>query len=71
MKNLLVAVAVIAGILLVVLAGMYALLPAYKLPSFLPGYATLAKHHYTHAIASLGLGLALLAYAWMTTGKKK
>jgi len=71
MKNLLVALAVILGIVFVVIAGVYAALPAHSLPTFFPGYTVgLAKHHYTHAVASLVLGLVCFAYAWMSSGKK-
>lgn len=72
MNKLLVTLAVIVGVLLIVIASFYAVLPAHSLPTFFPGYsATLAKHHYTHAVASLGLGLVCFAYAWFATGKKK
>ena len=71
MNKLLVPLAVSAGILLVLLAGIYVALPAQSLPHFMPGYATgLARHHYTHAAASLGLGLVCFAYAWFASGKK-
>lgn len=71
MKNVLVPLAVLVGIMLVVIGGVYAALPAQSLPHFLPGYAAgLARHHYTHAAASLGLGLVCLAYAWLASGKK-
>ncbi len=71
MKNLLVAVAVLVGVLLVVAGGVYAALPAHSLPTFFPGYdATLTKHHYTHAVASVGLGFVFFAFAWMKSGKK-
>lgn len=71
MKNLLVPLVVVFGTLLVVAGALYAALPAHSLPTFFPGYsAGLAKHHYTHAVASFGLGLVCFAYAWMTSGKK-
>lgn len=71
MKNLFVPLAVILGIVLVVIAGVYVALPAHSLPHFMPGYSALVvRHHYTHAVASLGLGLVCFAYAWFATGKK-
>lgn len=71
MKSLLVIVAVLLGIVFLVAGIMYAALPAHSLPAFFPGYASLTKHHYTHAVASLGLGVVCFAFAWMKSGKKK
>jgi uncharacterized RDD family membrane protein YckC len=66
-------VAAAAGIVLVVLAVVYAVEPAASLPSFLPGHvgpsdAEHAHHHIKHAIAALAVGLAAFAYAWFQTG---
>ena len=70
-KNLLIALAVILGIVLLVAAGIYVTLSAQNLPAFLPGHmAGLAKHHYTHAVASFGLAFVCFAFAWMKSGKK-
>lgn len=66
----LVVLSVVAGILLLIMAGMYATLPAHSLPTFFPGYANLGKHHYTHAAAALCLGFVCFAYTWFATGKK-
>ena len=61
----------LAGILLIVLAYIYFVMPANALPSFIPGYdATLTKHHYTHGVGSLILGLGAFALAWFQSGKK-
>lgn len=72
MKNLTTGLAVLLGILFVVASSVYFMLPAHSLPHFFPGYsAAIARHHYTHGVASLLLGLACFAYAWFATGKKK
>ncbi len=71
MNRPLVMLAVAVGILLLVVAVVYAMQPAQGLPHFLPGYdATLAKHHYKHAIAAFFLGLGAFAYAWFTSGQR-
>ena len=68
----LVVLAVVLGLVFLALAGLYAALPAQNLPMFIPGYAMgLAKHHYTHAVASFGVAVVLFAFAWMQSGKKK
>lgn len=60
------------GILLVVVAGIYALHPANAIPQFFPGYdQKLMRHHYTHAVAAGGLGILCFAIAYLQSGKKK
>lgn len=72
MNKPLVVIAVVLGIIFVVLSIVYFMEPARNLPAFFPGYdKTLLKHHYTHGIASLFLGLACFVFAWFQTGKKK
>ena len=74
MRNdrLLVALAVIVGIVLIVLAVVYWVEPAKSLPSFLPGHeAGSAHHHVKHGIASFFVGLAALVFAWFRTGPKR
>ncbi len=73
MKNqrLLVALAVVLGILLIAIAVVYWAEPARSLPSFFPGHeAGSAHHHVKHGIAALLVGLACLVYAWFNTGPK-
>ena len=71
MNKPVVALAVILGILFILLSGLYAFNPAGSLPHFIPGYqAGLMKHHYTHAIGSFLVGLAVFAFAWFQSGKK-
>ena len=70
-KKLIVIVCVIVGLLFIGLAVVYFITPANALPQFLPGYsAQLTKHHLTHAIASLCLGILAFVVAWFQTGKK-
>ena len=70
-NRLLVAAAVLVGLLLIVVAVVYWAEPAKSLPGFFPGHkAGSAHHHVKHGIAALVVGLALLAYAWFQTGPK-
>ena len=62
------AVLVVVGLLLLVVAVIYFIQPASSLPPFFPGSdPTLARHHTTHAVASLALGAICLIGAWMTS----
>jgi len=62
------AVLVVGGLLLLVVAVVYFTQPASSLPPFLPGSdPTLARHHTTHALAALALGVVCLIGAWMTS----
>ena len=65
--------AVCAGALLLVVAVLYFALPAHSLPALMPGHVSASDseaghHHIKHGIAALGVGLALIAYAWMNSG---
>jgi hypothetical protein len=74
MRNdrLLVALAVIVGIALIVIAIVYWVEPAKSLPSFFPGHqAGSAHHHVKHGIAAFFVGLAALVFAWFRTGPKR
>ena len=74
MRNdrLLVALAVVAGIALIVIAVVYWAEPAKSLPGFFPGHqAGSGRHHVKHGIASFLVGLACLVFAWFRTGPKK
>jgi hypothetical protein len=55
------------GVVLLVVAAVYFLVPADQLPSFLPGHETgLARIRTKHGIASGAAGLVLLAAGmWM------
>ncbi len=72
MSNKLVSLlAIVIGIFFIIIAGVYFLEPAKSLPSFFPGYnVTLARHHYTHGVVSLVLGLLAFVFAWFQSGKK-
>jgi drug/metabolite transporter (DMT)-like permease len=71
----LVVPAVIVGVLLIVVAGIYFVTPEHSLPSFFPGHASPASpeadhHHSKHGIAALIVALACFAFAWFQTGPK-
>jgi hypothetical protein len=54
------------------LAGMYWLIPAGNLPSFVPGFETgVDKIHFKHGLASLILALALFVFAWFQSAPKR
>jgi hypothetical protein len=55
------------GVILLVVAAVYFVLPADQLPGFFPGHeAGVARMHYKHGIASAFAGLVLLAAGvWM------
>ena len=58
-------ICVVLGIALIVVAGMYFLMPADALPSFFPGHATgLARMRYKHGMVSGAIGVVLLAVGW-------
>ena len=60
------ALVVLAGILFVFLAVAYFSIPANELADWIPGAdANLYRHHYTHGVASLAVGVGLLTYGWM------
>jgi hypothetical protein len=74
MRNdrLLVALAVIAGIALIVIAVIYWVEPARSLPGFFPGQQDGSSHHHVkHGIAAFLVGLACLVFAWFRTGPTK
>jgi uncharacterized membrane protein HdeD (DUF308 family) len=67
--RLLVALAVVAGVALLVLGLVYFAEPAKSLPSFIPGHqAGSAHHHVKHGIAAVLLGCACLVFAWFRSG---
>ena len=54
------------GIVLIVVAAIYFLLPADQVPSFFPGHeAGLARIRLKHGIASGAAGVVLLAVGWI------
>lgn len=71
-RKWLVALAIVLGVALIVVAVIYWVEPAGSLPSFFPGHeAGSAHHHVKHGIAAFLVGLACLAFAWFNTGPKK
>lgn len=61
------------GVLMLVIAAVYAAEPAHSLPAFFPGHvgahsSEYGHHHVKHAIAAVAVGLCLFAYAWFATG---
>ena len=74
MRNdrLLVALAILAGIVLIVIAIVYWAEPAKSLPSFFPGHQAGSTHHHVkHGIAAFLVGLAAFAFAWFRSGPKR
>jgi len=74
MRNdrLIVALALVVGIALIVIAIVYFAEPAGSLPSFFPGHQSGSSHHHVkHGVASLLVGLAVLVFAWFRTGPKR
>ena len=70
--RLLVALAVIAGIALIVIAAVYWAEPARSLPGFFPGHQAGSSHHHAkHGIAAFLVGVACLVFAWFRTGPKR
>ena len=62
MKNII----LILGRVLIVIAGIYFMMPADALPSFFPGHETgLARIRVKHGLLSGGLGVALILAAWI------
>ena len=54
------------GVLLLIVAAIYFVLPADQLPSFFPGHENVARMRYKHGIASGVVGIILLAAGvWM------
>lgn len=59
------AILTILGVVLIVVAAVYFLVPADSLPSFFPGHeAGLARMRIKHGILSGGVGVVLLIGSW-------
>jgi uncharacterized membrane protein len=53
------------GVVLLIVAGVYFLIPGEQLPSFFPGHeAGLMRVHTKHGIVAAVAGLVLLAAGW-------
>ena len=68
----LVALAIVLGIVLIVIAVVYWIEPAKSLPGFFPGHQAGSSHHHVkHGIAAFVVGLACLVFAWFNTGSSR
>jgi drug/metabolite transporter (DMT)-like permease len=71
-RKWLVALAIVLGTALIVVAVIYWVEPAGSLPSFFPGHEAGSSHHHVkHGIAAFLVGLACFAFAWFNSGPKK
>ena len=69
---MLVAAAVIIGVVLIAVAVVYWVEPARSLPGFFPGHQAGSSHHHTkHGIAAFLLGVACLVFAWFRSAPKR
>ncbi len=67
----LVALAIAAGVLLLVIGGVYFAEEAKSLPSFFPGHsAGSTTHHIKHGIAAVVVGVGCFVFAWFQSGPK-
>ena len=56
---------ILLGIVLIVLGGIYLMVPAESLPAFLPGHEVgLARPRMKHGMVSGVIGIVLLAAGW-------
>jgi hypothetical protein len=65
----LIPVAIILGVALLVIAGVYFAEPAGSLPSFFPGHEAGSSHHHVkHGILAFVLAIGCFVFAWFQTG---
>jgi hypothetical protein len=58
--------ATLLGLVLLVIAVMYFVLPADSLPGFFPGHETgVMRAHMKHGVAAAAAGIVLLAVGWI------
>jgi hypothetical protein len=58
-------IAYLLGILAIIVAIVYFVVPADSLPTFMPGYEAGSAHiHVKHAVGSSAVGVVLLAIGW-------
>lgn len=72
-KRAVILPAVLLGLLLVVVAVVYFVVPAHSLPSFFPGHvgahaSEAGTHHFKHGVAALVVAFACFVLAWFQTG---
>ena len=59
------AIVIVIGVILIVIAAVYFLLPADSLPTFFPGHETgLMRIRTKHGMLAGALGILLLALGW-------
>lgn len=64
-KILMKLILIVLGVMLLVLAGVYFVVPADQLPTFLPGYeAGMTRVHSKHGIVAAIVGVVLVAAGW-------
>ena len=65
-------IAGLLGVVFLVVAVVYWVVPAGGLPSFFPGFAEGGAHiHHRHAIVSLVIALVLFAFAWLRSRQER
>jgi hypothetical protein len=71
-SRIIVLLAILVGIALFVVAGVYFADKAESLPAFFPGHQAGSKTvHVKHGIAAIVVGLALFVFAWFASGPRK
>jgi hypothetical protein len=71
-NQVLVAAAVIIGVVLIAVAVVYWVEPARSLPGFFPGHQAGSSHRHTkHGIAAFLLGVACLIFAWFRSAPRR
>jgi hypothetical protein len=59
-------IAIVLGLIFIIIAVVYFVMPAGSLPSFFPGFeAGSARMHMKHGIASAAVGVVLFVIAWV------
>jgi hypothetical protein len=60
-------IAYLLGIILIIVAVIYFVMPADQLPSFMPGHVSgLARIRFKHGLLAGGLGVVFLIAGWFT-----
>jgi hypothetical protein len=68
MRTVVIAVAILIGLVFIGVAAFYYLTPAGDLPSFIPGFVPgSTKPHFKHGLVALIVGLAGLVFAWFVS----
>jgi hypothetical protein len=71
-SRIVIVVAIIVGIALLAVAGIYFADKAESLPAFFPGHqAGSTTRHVKHGVAAVVVALALFVFAWFASGPRK